>query len=70
VSKIDHSSRSVGRIVKLAMKKELSVHQSLAVSCPTCGAAPGERCELSSGQPRYDPHRDRREIAKDAAKTK
>jgi hypothetical protein len=57
-------------MVDLAMRKELSVQQSLAVSCPTCGAAPGERCELSSGQPRYESHRDRREIAKDAAKRK
>ena len=37
----------------------------LAAQCPTCGAAPGEKCELSTGQPRTDPHRDRRSIAKD-----
>jgi len=46
-------------------KKELSSKQSLAVPCPTCGAAPGEKCELTSGQPRADPHRDRRVIAKE-----
>jgi hypothetical protein len=34
--------------------------QVLAVRCPTCGAKPGEKCELSTGQPRTDPHRDRR----------
>jgi hypothetical protein len=34
--------------------------QSLAVRCPTCGAKPGEKCELSTGLPRTDPHRDRR----------
>jgi len=28
--------------------------------CPTCGAKPGEKCELSTGQPRNTPHRDRR----------
>jgi len=33
---------------------------ALAVRCPTCGAKPGERCELSTGQPRSAPHRDRR----------
>jgi hypothetical protein len=34
--------------------------QALEVRCPTCGAKPGEKCELSTGQPRTDPHRDRR----------
>ena len=48
-----------------AMKKILSPKQVLAVPCPTCGAKPGEKCELSAGQPRTDPHRDRRLIAKD-----
>jgi len=36
-------------------KKDLA----LAVRCPTCGAKPGERCELGTGQPRSMPHRDR-----------
>lgn len=48
-----------------AMKKELSSKQILALPCPTCGAAPGEKCELGSGQPRTEPHRDRRLIAAD-----
>jgi hypothetical protein len=44
-------------------KKDLS----LAVRCPTCGATPGEKCELSTGQPRTAPHPDRRlEIRKDS----
>jgi hypothetical protein len=47
------------------MKKELSPKDVLAIRCPTCGAKPGEKCELSTGQPRADPHRDRRLIAKD-----
>jgi len=34
--------------------------QALAVRCPTCGAKPGEKCELSTGLPRTEPHRDRR----------
>jgi len=34
--------------------------QALYVHCPTCGAKPGERCELGTGQPRSAPHRDRR----------
>jgi len=45
------------------MKKELSQKQILAVRCPTCGAAPGEKCTLSTGQPRTGPHLDRRLIA-------
>jgi hypothetical protein len=52
-------------IISLAMKKELSPKQVLAVRCPTCGAAPREKCELSTGQPRTEPHRDRRLIAAD-----
>jgi hypothetical protein len=34
--------------------------QAQAVRCPTCGAKPGEKCELTTGQPRTDSHRDRR----------
>ena len=48
------------------MKRELSPKEVLAVRCPTCGAAPKEKCELSTGQPRTDLHRDRRLIAADA----
>ena len=51
--------------VEVCMTKELSPEQLLAVRCPTCGAAPGEKCELSTGQPRTSPHRDRRLAAKD-----
>jgi hypothetical protein len=53
---------------RFVMKKELSPKEVLALRCPTCGAAPGERCELSTGQPRTSPHRDRRWIAADCAK--
>lgn len=60
--KIDHSS-SEGTLHHIGMK--VAEKQALAVWCPTCGAKPGERCELSTGQPRTDPHRDRRLIAKD-----
>ncbi|MFY9741189.1 MAG: hypothetical protein WA252_18690 [Candidatus Sulfotelmatobacter sp.] len=34
--------------------------QALAIRCPTCGAKAGEKCELSTGLPRTEPHRDRR----------
>jgi hypothetical protein len=36
------------------------VEPSLALRCPTCGARPGEKCELGTGQPRTEPHRERR----------
>ena len=36
-----------------------SPKQTFAIRCPTCGAKAGEKCELSSGQPRHTPHRDR-----------
>src|SRR5450755_4405537 len=49
------------------MKRKLSPKQVLAVRCPTCGASPGKKCELSTGQPRTEPHRDRRMFAADEA---
>jgi hypothetical protein len=39
--------------------------QIAAVRCPTCGAAPGEKCELNSGQLRFEPHQPRRFNAAD-----
>jgi hypothetical protein len=44
------------------MVKAMQVKRKLALSvrCPTCGAKPGEKCELSTGLPRTEPHRDRR----------
>jgi hypothetical protein len=47
------------------MKKEPDLKQILVVRCPTCGASQGERCQLATGQPRTEPHRDRRLIAAD-----
>jgi len=44
---------------------ELTLKQILAVRCPTCGATPQERCELTGGQSRTEPHRDRRLTAAD-----
>lgn len=50
--------------------KELTPEQILSVRCLTCGAAPGEVCELNSGAPRTEPHRDRKLSAADAVEMK
>jgi hypothetical protein len=42
------------RVVKRPVPKVLSNR------CPTCGAKPNEPCELATGQPRHEPHIDRR----------
>jgi hypothetical protein len=52
-------------IISCGMKKEVSPKSVLAIPCPTCGAEPGEKCELVTGEPRTRPHRDRRLIAKE-----
>jgi len=48
---------------RVAMKAKEKL--ALVVRCPTCGAKPGEKCELSTGLPRTNPHRDRRLIGSD-----
>jgi len=45
--------------------KTLSTKQAIAIDCPTCGAAPGERYTPVSGEFRTRPHRDSRLIAAD-----
>ena len=49
----------------LGMSNRLAMEQIRAVPCPTCAAESGEKCELNTGQPRTEPHRDRRLIAAD-----
>jgi len=53
------SKRRMMQTVKVSEK------QALSIRCPTCGAKPGEKCELSTGLPRTDPHQDRRLAASD-----
>lgn len=60
--RIDHFS--LNPVAHYAAMK-VSEKQALSVRCPTCGARPGEKCELSTGLPRTDPHRDRRMAASD-----
>jgi hypothetical protein len=39
---------------------KLKPKQAIALRCPTCGAAPGQKCELSTGLPRFEAHQARR----------
>jgi hypothetical protein len=46
---IDHFVVAQPRIVEtMKAKKKLVV----SIRCPTCGAKPGEKCEVSTGLPR------------------
>lgn len=47
------------------MENETILRHALSVHCPTCGAAPGEKCESSTGLPRPHAHLDRLLIAED-----
>jgi len=49
--------------------KTLTPKAILAVPCPTCGAKPGQECELNTGKPRSQSHFDRRITAKDHRST-
>jgi hypothetical protein len=44
---------------------DLTAKEIQTVPCPTCGAQSREKCELGTGQPRTEPHRDRRLNAED-----
>ena len=52
----------------LSLREPLTAKQILAFSCPTCGAAPGEKCKLSTGLLRFEPHQARRLDAVDRRK--
>jgi hypothetical protein len=45
--------------------RPLNPAQILAIPCPTCGAAINEPCELMTGYPRNEPHRNRKLVAAD-----
>jgi hypothetical protein len=45
--------------------KKPTLKQVQSVRCPICGAGPGEKCELSTGQARTEPHSYRRFLASD-----
>jgi hypothetical protein len=54
---IDHL---VWRASAHCFSDESQTERGARVRCPTCEAKPGEKCELSTGLPRTEPHRDRR----------
>jgi hypothetical protein len=66
VVRIDQSWSPVLRHYRITMKSPLTLEQVLVVRCPACGAEQGKMCELTTGQPRIEPHRDRQDIAKDS----
>jgi hypothetical protein len=48
------------RVTLHYLSMQATKKEALAIRCPTCGAKPGEKCELGTGQPRTEPHRARR----------
>ena len=70
MSNIEHLRRSETSHYVLVKTKELTPEQILSVPCNTCGAAIGEVCELHTGAPRTEPHRDRKLSAAEAVETK
>jgi hypothetical protein len=70
VSNIEHPPHTGTLHYAVVKTKELTPKQILFVPCNTCGAAIGEACELHTGAPRTEPHRDRKLSAVEAAETK
>jgi hypothetical protein len=66
VSNIEHLSTFRVLHYAIVKTKDLTAKQMLAVPCTTCGAAIGEACELNTGAPRTEPHRDRKFSAAEA----
>jgi hypothetical protein len=62
-------ARDSGAAGVLCMSNRPAIEKIQTVPCPTCGVKRGEKCELHSGQPRTEPHRDRRLAAQDLLNT-
>lgn len=58
------------RIIHFVKSKDLTPEEILSVPCATCGAAIGEVCELNTGAPRTEAHRDRKLSAAEASDNK
>jgi hypothetical protein len=48
------------------MRRPLRPKEILTFLCPICGAKPGRKCQLGSGEPRNTSHQDRRWAVKDS----
>jgi len=70
LSNIEHFSPLERCTYVFVKTTELTPKQILSVPCNTCGAAIGEGCELHTGAPRTEPHRDRELSAAEAIETK
>jgi hypothetical protein len=70
MSNIEHFPRGTTLHYAVMKAKELTPKQILSVPCTTCGAAIGKVCELHTGAPRTEPHRDRKLSAAQAVETK
>jgi hypothetical protein len=70
MSNIEHFPAADTLYCVMVKSKELTPKQILSVACNTCGAAIGEVCELHTGAPRTEPHRDRKFSAAEAVETK
>ena len=55
------------RIIHFVKSNDLTPEEILSVPCSTCGAAIGEVCELHTGDPRTEAHRDRKLSAAEAS---
>ena len=69
MSNTEHLRAAESLYYLVVKTKELIPKQILSVPCTTCGAAIGEVCELHTGAPRTEPHRDRRLSAAEALET-
>ena len=70
MSNIGHFPAVERCIMRIVKSKDLTQKQIFSVPCPTCGAAAKEPCELNTGAPRTEAHRDRKLCAADAAEAK
>jgi len=70
MSNIEHFSQTLMPHYAGMKSAELTLKQILSVPCSTCGAEVAEVCELHTGAPRTEPHRDRKLSAAEAVETK
>jgi hypothetical protein len=70
MSNIGHFPAVERCIMSVVKTRDLTREQIVSVPCPTCGAAAKEPCELNTGAPRTEAHRDRKLCAADAVEAR